>query len=350
MTRGTVRGKIISNSALILLILAVAALYTGLATYELTRNVGLLFRNNRMMGSMRGLLDSTEAGLAGYLTTKSSDSLKDYIRYSTRLSDEARKLNRGLGQDESLLLQRDLAGLIDSYLGDTEASVAAKRGRDVVAYTRSFEASERSAELARYLVDKIDGIFLSLSLAAYSGFSAQISAVLVWNAILVVAAGLMGLMLLVNYSYKLTVPISRLAEAARAVGHGDYDYDLPVPESSDEIGTTTAAFASMQRSVRRAFEELKSKSEVEKTLMEERMRVLVRTSLTRQASDLSRFGARLDAMSPLKVLGRGYAIATDEAGRAVRSAASLKTGDRVQVRVDQGRFSAAVLDVHEDDE
>jgi len=84
--------------------------------------------------------------------------------------------------------------------------------------------------------------------------------------------------------------------------------------------------------------------------LEERMRVLVRTSLTRQASDLSRFGARLDAMSPLKVLGRGYAIATDEAGRAVRSAASLKTGDRVQVRVDQGRFSAAVLDVHEDDE
>lgn len=274
MTRGTVRGKIISNSALILLILAVATLYTGLATYELARNVGLLFRNNRMMGSMRGLLDSTEAGLAGYLTTKSSDSLKDYIRYSTRLSDEARKLNRGLGQDESLLLQRDLAGLIDSYLGDTEASVAAKRGRDVVAYTKSFEASERSAELARYLVDRIDGIFLSLSLAAYSGFSAQISAVLVWNAILVVAAGLMGLMLLVSYSYKLTVPISRLAEAARAVGHGDYDYDLPVPESSDEIGTTTAAFASMQRSVRRAFEELKSKSEVEKRLMEERMRVL----------------------------------------------------------------------------
>jgi two-component system, sensor histidine kinase YesM len=274
MIFGTVRGKIIASSALILLILAMATLYTGLATSELARSVDLLFRNNRMMESISGLLDSTETGLAGYLTTKSSDSLKDYIRFSTRLSDEARKLNREVGQDDSLLLQRDLAGLIDSYLEDTEASVAAKRGRDVAAYTESYEASERSADLVRYVIDKIDGIFLSGSLSAYSGFSAQISSVLVSNALLVLAASLMGLMLLVSYSYKLTVPISRLAEAARAVGRGDYNYALPVSASADEIGTTAAAFASMQRSVRRAFDELKSKSEVEKRLMEERMRVL----------------------------------------------------------------------------
>jgi len=81
-------------------------------------------------------------------------------------------------------------------------------------------------------------------------------------------------MLLVRYSYKLTGPISRLAEAARAVGRGEYGHELPATESADEIGTMTAAFASMRESVRRAFEELKSKAEVEKRLMEERMRVL----------------------------------------------------------------------------
>jgi sensor histidine kinase YesM len=274
MIFGTVRGKIIANSALILLVLSLATLYTGLASSELARSVELLFRNNRMMEGIRGLLDSTENGLAGYLTTKSSDSLKDYIRFSTRLTDESRKLNREVRPDEPLLLQRDLAGLIDSYLEDTEASVAAMRGRDVAAYTKSYEDSENSAELARFLIDKIDGIFLSDSLAAYSGFSTQISAVIVSNYLLVVAATLMGLMLLVRYSYKLTGPISRLAEAARAVGRGEYGYELPVPESGDEIGTTTSAFASMQQSVRRSFEELKSKAEVEKTLMEERMRVL----------------------------------------------------------------------------
>jgi sensor histidine kinase YesM len=274
MIFGTVRGKIIANSAVVLLVLSLATLYTGFASSELARSVELLFRNNRMMDGIRGLLDSTETGLAGYLTTKSSDSLKDYIRFSTKLADESRKLNREIRQDESLLLQRDLAGLIDSYLEDTEAGVTAKRGRDVAAYTKSYEDSEHSADLARFLIDKVDGIFLSASLAAYSSFSAQISAVIVSNYLLVVAATLMGLMLLVRFSFKLTGPISRLAEAARAVGRGEYDIEPPVPESEDEIGMTTAAFASMQQSVRRSFEELKSKAEVEKRLMQERMRVL----------------------------------------------------------------------------
>jgi sensor histidine kinase YesM len=274
MILGTVRSKIIANSAWVLLVVSLATLYTGFASSELARSVELLFRNNRMMESLRELLDSTEAGLEGYLTTKSSDSLKDYIRFSTKLTDEARNLNRDVRQDEFLLLQKDLSGLIENYLEDTETSVAAKRGRDVATFTKSYEDAERSAELARFLIDRIDSVFLSESLVAYSGFRAQVSAVIVLDALLVIAASLMGLMLLVRYSYKLMDPLSRLAEAARAVGRGEYDNELPVPESADEVGTTTAAFASMQLSVRRAFEELKSKSEVEKRLMEERMRVL----------------------------------------------------------------------------
>jgi len=270
----TVRGKVIANSAILLVFLSLATLYTGLASSELTRSVDILFRDNRRMEAVRGLLGSTELGLTGYLTTKSSDSLKDYIRFSTKLADEGRSLNREIVQDDFLLLQRDLAGTIDSYLEATEACVAAKRGRNVAAYTSSFDDSERTADLARYLIDRIDKVYLSKSLVAYSGFSARVPLVLVSNALLVVAACLLSLMLLVRFSYKMTVPISRLAEAARAVGRGEFDYQLPDTGSSDEIGTMTAAFSRMQASVRLAFAELKEKAEVEKRLMEERMRVL----------------------------------------------------------------------------
>jgi HAMP domain-containing protein len=274
MILGTVRGKIIANSALILLIMAVASLYTGLASSELGRSVELLFRNNLLMENLRKDLDLTETSLTAYLTTKSSDSLKDYIRNSTRLGEEAGRLNREIKDEESLLLQRNLSGLLSSYLEDSEASVTAKRGRDVSTYTARFKNSEETASLAHFLITRIEGIFLADSLAAFSGYNARISAVLATNAALVIAAALMGLMLLIRYSYKLTDPLSKLAEAARAVGRGEYDHELPVPGSTDEIGTTAAAFSSMQASIREAFEAAKSKAEVEKRLMEERMRVL----------------------------------------------------------------------------
>jgi exodeoxyribonuclease VII large subunit len=53
--------------------------------------------------------------------------------------------------------------------------------------------------------------------------------------------------------------------------------------------------------------------------------------------------AHLDALSPLRVLERGYAIALHEStGRAIRSQSEVKEGDRFRVRVSDGEFSAKV--------
>lgn len=70
-----------------------------------------------------------------------------------------------------------------------------------------------------------------------------------------------------------------------------------------------------------------------------------RTDLAARRATLGRLAGRLDAMSPLAVLARGYAIATHADGRAVRAAAEVSPGDHVRVRVAQGAFEAAVTRV-----
>lgn len=53
--------------------------------------------------------------------------------------------------------------------------------------------------------------------------------------------------------------------------------------------------------------------------------------------------AGLDALSPLKVLDRGYAIALDAtSGRAIRRADEVHAGQAIRVRVSQGEFGARV--------
>ncbi len=62
--------------------------------------------------------------------------------------------------------------------------------------------------------------------------------------------------------------------------------------------------------------------------------------------ELSGLAGRLDAMSPLKVLSRGYAIATrTKDGHAVRDASEVSRGETVHVRVGAGSFDAEVTDV-----
>ena len=57
--------------------------------------------------------------------------------------------------------------------------------------------------------------------------------------------------------------------------------------------------------------------------------------------------AKLDAMSPLKVLTRGYAMASTEDGSVLRSVRQVKPGDCVNVSLGDGSLRACVTDVKE---
>ena len=55
-----------------------------------------------------------------------------------------------------------------------------------------------------------------------------------------------------------------------------------------------------------------------------------------------RLTAGLEAMSPLKVLARGYSMTRDKNGKVVTNAASLQTGDEITVTLQTGELEATV--------
>ena len=64
---------------------------------------------------------------------------------------------------------------------------------------------------------------------------------------------------------------------------------------------------------------------------------------------LVRQAAALDAMSPLKVLSRGYVAANDGQGAPVKSVRQLRRGDRIMLRFSDGRADCLVEQVEEED-
>ena len=67
----------------------------------------------------------------------------------------------------------------------------------------------------------------------------------------------------------------------------------------------------------------------------------IRNSQNRLAS----VAARLDALSPLSVLARGYSVATNTEGNAVRCVSDVKQGDEISVRVKDGNINASVISI-----
>jgi len=62
--------------------------------------------------------------------------------------------------------------------------------------------------------------------------------------------------------------------------------------------------------------------------------------LASRQSDLARLGASLDALSPLKVLDRGYAVARGEGGRVLRRVGDFPPGRAFRLRVTDGDVPA----------
>lgn len=57
--------------------------------------------------------------------------------------------------------------------------------------------------------------------------------------------------------------------------------------------------------------------------------------------------ARLDAMSPLKVLTRGYAMAQTQDGSVLKSVTQVELGERIDVTFSDGKLSATVMEKKE---
>ena len=77
----------------------------------------------------------------------------------------------------------------------------------------------------------------------------------------------------------------------------------------------------------------------------ERLRATGGRLLQPSQASMARLAASLDALSPLKVLGRGYAIAQDVQGHVAKEASELAVGQDVHVRLGRGSFDARVTGV-----
>jgi exodeoxyribonuclease VII large subunit len=114
--------------------------------------------------------------------------------------------------------------------------------------------------------------------------------------------------------------------------------ELAVPDRADWIRRVDALSLrlghGLRRSTRLAAERLERSGD--------RMEAALRRHLERPRRELERLGAELHALSPLRVLDRGYSVARDEGGRVLRRVAEFPPGAAFRLRVSDGEVPSRV--------
>ena len=134
-----------------------------------------------------------------------------------------------------------------------------------------------------------------------------------------------------DYTFADLVADARAATPSAAM-------EMVLPDRSDllhRMGTLGARLGSgLRRRVRLARERLYR--------TDDRLHRALTDHLGRRRERLDLLAARLDALSPLRVLGRGYAVARDPTGRVLRRVSDFAPGARFDLRVQDGSIPARV--------
>jgi len=87
-------------------------------------------------------------------------------------------------------------------------------------------------------------------------------------------------------------------------------------------------------------------AEAEQSLDEadDRVRQSIKSILMTSDMRLKSAAGRLNSLSPLAVLGRGYSVVSDNSGATVKSVGDVAVGDRVNIRLADGTVEAEVTD------
>lgn len=83
-------------------------------------------------------------------------------------------------------------------------------------------------------------------------------------------------------------------------------------------------------------------------LLKNRLVSAQNASITRKNQRYIAAVSKLDAMSPLKVLTRGYSMAQTERGEVLRSVRQVELGERIHIALGDGKLSATVMEKKEE--
>ncbi|HNY42378.1 MAG TPA: exodeoxyribonuclease VII large subunit [Bryobacteraceae bacterium] len=124
----------------------------------------------------------------------------------------------------------------------------------------------------------------------------------------------------------------------------ELDYGLRLA-GGRQVAVISARLEGLDRRLRRQDARLKlSQSQLRASTLTNRLNAAIRTPIQQSCARLGQAAAHLDALSPLAVLGRGYAIVEGPHG-ILRDAADVSAGDPLGVRLSRGRLGARVESV-----
>lgn len=269
----SIRGTLVGYSSLVIILMTVLSLYTLGIMNRNQNQVSDMFEHHLFLNDIEETMLKIDEDLLGFLTSKSSTNLNDYIIQRENIQNMVTDYNQ---QDKvpNGLMMKNVENLINQYVLEGNLAVTFKRQRNVSEYSKHYDRTKKIQGFVFEYIQQMNQEQLSVNSRAYTNLIEQTYWLRITTMIIIVDLIIFSFLIVYMISSRMLRPISALYKSAEAISQGDLQTPDVVISTKDEFKLLANAFNNMKNSILRYIEALKLKAETEAKLKDEQMKNL----------------------------------------------------------------------------
>lgn len=232
------------------------------------RRMDTVYSSNVDLTELSDSLSDVQEALYAYLSVKTSDSLENYYKSEQTYRNLLENLGNQISSNPTMLLERNIRKMSESYLALAEEAVSAKRGRNVEKYKELYDSSQNLYSYINTYIDELNSQQFRNNSASYQTLREALEYLEISSLVLMTVMMGNGILMLFGITKGMIEPLTNLAETANLVGQGNFNVKMPPTDSLDEVGIVTRAFNTMVESLEEYIIRTTRSMEKEQQMME----------------------------------------------------------------------------------
>lgn len=291
----SIKNKLIGYACAIILLMMALSIY-ALGVMNLYKGkIDSMFVRNVMLQEITSQMNGTHQELQVYLSTKNSGSLNKYMFFSDGLEKKIVDLEKTITDySEEDLFVLNMKNMVINYVREADLAIEDKRRSDIDGYMEHYKQAQVLREYIFSLINELNVRQLSTNSTHYLFIAEKVQRTNTLNILLLFNLMILSIIIVLRMAEQMITPIVRLSASAEEIAQGDFETEIVVTETGDEIEVLSRAFNHMKENIQQYIETVQEKAHTEAKLKDQMVENLKMQSLL----DNARLYALQSQMNP----------------------------------------------------